>query len=135
MPHARTIDLSDPWMIALPATVDAAAVSSLEYEMADALTGYDGIVVDLGDVRVLSTPTCALLCCALRRAHRPHARIVIANAAPAARRALQACELPGVELHPSSTTSMGQLSSGHEELVDVGHLLSGLHGLPAASSL
>jgi len=135
MPHAQTIDHSDAWMIALPATVDAAAVTSLEHEMADALTGYDGIVVDLGDVRVLSTPTCVLLCCALRRAHRPHARFVIANAAPAARRALQLCELPGVELHPPSTTSMGRLSSVHRELVDAGQLLSGLHGLPAASSL
>ena len=133
MTHAPTIDHSDAWMIALPATVDAAAVTSLEHEMADALTGYDRVVVDLTDVRVLSTPTCALLCCALRRAHRPHARFLVANAAPAARRALQLCELPGVELHPP-TTSIGRPSSGHEELVDVGQLVNGPYGHPAASS-
>jgi len=131
------IDSSDAWTITLQATVDAAAVTRLEHEMADALTGYDRIVVDLSDVRVLSTPTFVALCCALRRAHRPDARLVIANAAPAARRALQLCELPGVGLHPPTPTALDQLCAGrdHEEFVDVGELISGLHGLPAASPL
>lgn len=134
---ASSVDTSDAWTITLQGEVDAAAVTRLQHEMTDALTGYDRIVVDLRGVSVLSTPTFALLCCALRRAHRPNARLVVAGAAPAARRALHLCELPGVELHRSTTTPTDQLRAGrdHDELGDVGQRINGLHGLPAARAL
>jgi ABC-type transporter Mla MlaB component len=104
--YAADLRAGDPdtWTIALQGQVDADEITRLLHEMTGALTGYDRIVVDLRDVSLLSAPTFALLCCALRRAHHPDARLVIAHAAPAAHRALELCELPGVELHPRATS-------------------------------
>jgi anti-anti-sigma regulatory factor len=104
--YAADLRAGDPdtWTIALQGQVDADAITRLQDEMTVALTGYDRIVVDLRDVSLLSAPTFARLCCALRRAHHPDATLVIAHAAPAARRAFQLCELPGVELHPRGTS-------------------------------
>lgn len=88
----------DAWVIALQGVIDADAVSRLQRQVSDALTGYDRVVIDLRDVSVLGTPALALLCGALRRTHRPHTTIVIAGASPPARHALAVCEIPGVEL-------------------------------------
>lgn len=111
----------DAWMITLEGEIDAAAVTGLQQQVTDALTGYDRVVVDLHGVSVLGTSALALLCCALRRAHRPGATIVVAGAAPAARRALGLCDLPGVELHPRPTArwaapdASGSSSRAHPE--------------------
>ncbi|MDP2710589.1 MAG: STAS domain-containing protein [Solirubrobacteraceae bacterium] len=102
----------DAWMINLDGEVDAAAVARLRHEVVDALTGYDRIVVGLRNVSVLSTSTLALLCGALRQAHRPGATLVVADGAPAANRALELCALPGVELRPL-TASAEALAGAH----------------------
>lgn len=97
---AERVEYRDAWVIALEGEIDAAAVRCLQHEVSGALTGYDRIVIDLHGVSVLSAPTLALLCGALRDAHRPGARLELAGAAPAARRSLQLCALPGIELLP-----------------------------------
>lgn len=91
-------DGRDPWMIVLQGVVDAEAVTRLQRQVNDALTGYDCVVIDLRDVSLLGTPTLAMLCCALRRLHRPGVTFVVSGAAPPAQHALKLCQLPGVEL-------------------------------------
>lgn len=101
------VSTCDAWLIFAAGEIDIDAVSRLQREVIDALTGYDRIIIDVHDVSVLGTASLAWLCCALRQAHRPRASIVICGAPPTVRYALEACELPGVGLHPA-----GYLASG-----------------------
>ena len=92
------------WTIAPQGVIDMEGVSRLQRQVSDALTGYDRVVIDLHDVSVLGTPALALLCCALRRTHRPGATLVIAGATRPAHDALAVCELPGVQLAGADRT-------------------------------
>lgn len=103
----------DARTIALQGVIDTDGVVRLQQQVSDALTGYDRVVLDLRDVSVLSTSALALLCCALRRAHRPGATLVITGVTQPAEDALAFCELPGVELVSGRTSDPAVAARPH----------------------
>lgn len=85
--------------------LDLMTVVALQRQIAqrgdDARRG--GVTVDLGAVTVRGTHGVSLLCGALRRLTREGARITVVGATPYLRKALELCQVHGLELGPATS--------------------------------
>lgn len=93
---------ADVPVIGLQGELDPAAVIRLHCRIGDALdAGHRDLVLDLGAVELLGTPTLSLLCGAARAIDRRGATLAIVGLSGYHQRALEDCGIDGIEHHPT----------------------------------
>lgn len=100
-------DVREEPPIALAGRVDRAMVIDLQCRITAALdAGQADIVIDLGAVTAIGTPTLSVLCVALRRIDRRGATISILDAHTIVRRALASCEIEGLGFYATAASDI-----------------------------